>query len=364
MSPRTERPVLFAPLLTDRVPVAPGETPAQAGRVDFERVLGRARSAQEHDIDALLLADRHTAAPGTPDEDAVPAPAFEAHTLASALAVRTESIGLVCGVCTDQLAPYHVARKLATVDHLSGGRAGWLVRDVSAAEAAAACANHRAGGPGTAAERQDRAEEFVTVASGLWDSFQDDAFLRDRADGVYFVPERLHALEHRGPHFDVAGPLNIARPPQGHPILVRPAATEQDARQAAARADVVVVPGDVTGIRQAVREAALAAGRAADDVLVLGEFRTGGHAEADAKQLITLWEAGTADGVVLLPPVRQSAARAADMPGAHGTDEAHTALLAVASAVRTQQTATPATRGTTLRTRLGLSRPPSRRFAP
>jgi alkanesulfonate monooxygenase SsuD/methylene tetrahydromethanopterin reductase-like flavin-dependent oxidoreductase (luciferase family) len=364
MSARTEHPVLFAPLLTDRVPVAPGETPARAGRADFERVLARARSAQEHGFDALLLADRHTAAPGTLDEDAVPAPAFEAHTLASALAVRTESIGLVCGVCTDQLAPYHVARKLATVDHLSGGRAGWLVRDVPAAEAASASANHRAGGPGTAAERQARAEEFVTVASGLWDSFQDDAFLRDRADGVYFVPERLRALEHRGPHFDVAGPLNTARPPQGHPILVRPAATEQDARRAAARADVVVVPGDVPGIRLAVREAARAAGRPAGDVLVLVEFRTGGYAEADAKQLIALCEAGTADGAVLLPPVRRSAARAADTAGAHGANEAHAALLAVASAVRAQQAATPTAPGTTLRTRLGLSRPPGRRVAP
>src|SRR5215469_1272164 len=156
---------------------------------------------------------------------------FEPITLLSGIAGLTERIGLVCTATTSYNEPYNLARKFASLDHISGGRAGWNV--VTSANIAEAFnfgreAHYEHG------ERYDRAMEFTDVVFGLWDSWDDDAFLRDRTTGRYFDPAKLHTLNHKGEHFSVRGPLNVARPPQGHPVLFQ-AGSPDTGREVAAR---------------------------------------------------------------------------------------------------------------------------------
>jgi alkanesulfonate monooxygenase len=148
----------------------------------------------------------------------------------------TQRVGLVATASTTYNEPYHVARKFASLDHISGGRAGWnVVTSVTDMEAQNF---NRDKAPGYDV-RYDRAAEFVEVVRGLWESWEDDAFLRDKASGINYLPEKLHVLDHKGPHFQVRGPLNIARTPQGAPIIVQAGASEQGRELAAATADVV-----------------------------------------------------------------------------------------------------------------------------
>ena len=142
---------------------------------------------------------------------------FEPITLLSALAMVTSHIGLTATASTSYNEPYHVARKFASLDHISGGRAGWnLVTSVQDAEAQNFGRDSHFGH----AERYDRAREFAEVVRGLWDSWEDDAFLRDVDSGLYFDRNKLHNLDYKGKHFSVKGPLNVPRPPQGHPVIV------------------------------------------------------------------------------------------------------------------------------------------------
>jgi N-acetyl-S-(2-succino)cysteine monooxygenase len=136
---------------------------------------------------------------------------FDPITLLSAIAPLTERIGLVATATTSYNEPYHVARKFASLDHISGGRAGWNV--VTSANLSEAY-NFGREAHFEHDERYDRAIEFADVVFGLWDSWDDDAFVLDRASGRYFDPAKLHALNHKGKHFSVRGPLNVARPPR------------------------------------------------------------------------------------------------------------------------------------------------------
>ena len=137
--------------------------------------------------------------------------AFDA-TLIAALAPVTEQIGLVATASTTFDEPYHIARRFASLDHISGGRAGWNIVTTSNPDAALnfGMDEHMEHG-----ERYHRAREFYDVVTGLWDSWADDAFIRDVESGVFFDPDKLHVLNHHGPHLNVRGPLNIARPVQG-----------------------------------------------------------------------------------------------------------------------------------------------------
>ncbi|AJK48240.1 LLM class flavin-dependent oxidoreductase [Burkholderia plantarii] len=164
------------------------------------------------------------------------ATSFEPLTLLSALAMATERIGLVATASTTFDAPYHVARRFASLDHLSGGRAGWNLVTTSNPDAALNFGldehmEHDA--------RYRRAREFFDVVTGLWDSWADDAFVRDAASGLYFEPEKLHVLGHRGEHFSVRGPLNIARPVQGWPVVVQAGSSEAGRQLAAETAEAV-----------------------------------------------------------------------------------------------------------------------------
>ncbi len=161
---------------------------------------------------------------------------FEPFTLLSALSQVTEHIGLVATSSTTFDAPYHIARRFASLDHLSGGRAAWNIVTTSNPDAALnfGMVEHMEHG-----DRYRRAREFYDVVTGLWDSFADDAFVCDVESGIYFEPERMHRLDHKGEFLSVRGPLNIARPIQGWPVIVQAGASDAGRQLAAETAEVV-----------------------------------------------------------------------------------------------------------------------------
>src|SRR4051812_41344204 len=164
------------------------------------------------------------------------ATSFEPLTLLSALAMVTQRIGLIATASTTFDEPYHIARRFASLDHISQGRAGWNVVTTSNPDAALNFGreDHMEHG-----ERYRRAREFVDVVTGLWDSFDDDAFLSDQQSGLFFDPARLHTLHHKGEFLSVRGPLNIARPIQGWPVIVQAGSSEAGRQLAAETAEVV-----------------------------------------------------------------------------------------------------------------------------
>ena len=165
---------------------------------------------------------------------------FEPFTLLSALAAATNHIGLIATGSTTFEAPYHVARRFASLDHISSGRAGWNIVTTSNPDAAL---NFGLTAHMPHAERYARAREFYDVVTGLWDSFADDAFVRDVGSGIYFDRDKLNMLNHQGKYFSVRGPLNIARPVQGWPVIVQAGASEAGRQLAAETAEVVFAAG-------------------------------------------------------------------------------------------------------------------------
>jgi FMN-dependent oxidoreductase (nitrilotriacetate monooxygenase family) len=161
---------------------------------------------------------------------------FEPFTLLGYLAAATDHIGLVATASTTFDAPYHIARRFASLDHISNGRAGWNIVTTSNPDAAL---NFGLEEHVEHDERYRRAREFYDVVTGLWDSFADDAFVRDVDEGIYFDPSRLHVLDHKGKYLSVRGPLNIARPVQGWPVIVQAGASEAGRQLAAETAEVV-----------------------------------------------------------------------------------------------------------------------------
>src|SRR4249919_2789455 len=166
---------------------------------------------------------------------------FEPFTLLSALSQVTERIGLVATGSTTFDAPYHIARRFASLDHLSGGRAGWNIVTTSNPDAALnfGLDDHMEHG-----ERYRRAREFYDVVTGLWDSWADDAFVRNVEEGIFFDPAKMHVLNHKGKYLSVRGPLNIARPVQGWPVIVQAGASEAGRQLAAETAEAVFAPSD------------------------------------------------------------------------------------------------------------------------
>jgi len=208
-------------------------------------------------------------------------------TLLPALAMVTQHIGLVTTASTTYNEPYHIARKFASLDLLSHGRAGWnVVTSWSEAEAQ----NFNRAQHVDYATRYERARAFVDVVKGLWDSWDDDAFPYDKASGQFYDESKRHVLNHQGPYFSVRGPLNVAPAPQRHPVLVEAGASEAGRELAAATADVVYCLPDTLEAARAyyvdVKGRMTQYGRAPDDLKILPGLRpTLGHTteEADAK---------------------------------------------------------------------------------
>jgi FMN-dependent oxidoreductase (nitrilotriacetate monooxygenase family) len=165
---------------------------------------------------------------------------FEPFTLLSALAMVTERIGLIATASTTYDAPYHIARRFASLDHISAGRAGWNIVTTSNPDAARnfGMMEHM-----DHAERYARAREFHDVVTGLWDSFAEDAFIRDKESGIFWDPARMHKLDHEGKYLSIAGPLNIARPVQGWPVIVQAGASDSGRQLAAEVAEVIFAAG-------------------------------------------------------------------------------------------------------------------------
>jgi FMN-dependent oxidoreductase (nitrilotriacetate monooxygenase family) len=209
---------------------------ANAG-LDFKHYARIVQTAERAKFDMMFLAD--SAAVWERGDEALARTSvvhFEPITLLSALSAVTERIGLVATVSTTYTEPYHLARAFASLDHLSGGRAGWnLVTSANQAEALNFNRDAHVEHP----LRYERAREFMRVATGLWDSWDDDAFRRDKKSGLFFTPGKVHVLGHKGKHFSVKGPLNVARPPQGYPVLVQAGSSEDGQDLAAETAEVV-----------------------------------------------------------------------------------------------------------------------------
>jgi FMN-dependent oxidoreductase (nitrilotriacetate monooxygenase family) len=161
---------------------------------------------------------------------------FDPLTLLPALAVVTQHIGLVATASTTYNEPYHIARKFASLDHISNGRAGWNVVTTSNPDAARnfGLDEHMAHDV-----RYRKAREFYEVVTGLWDSWADDAFIRDVESGIFLDPDKMHVLDHKGEFLTVRGPLNVARPVQGWPIIVQAGASEAGRQLAAETAEAV-----------------------------------------------------------------------------------------------------------------------------
>jgi alkanesulfonate monooxygenase len=209
---------------------------------NLEHLTRFARTLERGRFDAFFMAD-HLAVLNMPLEAlkrSHTVTSFEPFTLLSALAMVTERLGLVATASTTFDEPYHIARRFASLDHISKGRAGWNIVTTSNPDAALnfGLEDHMEHG-----ERYARAREFYDVVTGLWDSWADDAFIRDAASGIYFQPERLHVLDHKGKYLSVRGPLNIARPVQGWPVIVQAGASEAGRQLAAETAEVVFAAG-------------------------------------------------------------------------------------------------------------------------
>ena len=212
---------------------------------------------------------------------------FEPLTLLAALAMETTHIGLAATLSTTYSDPYTVARQFASIDHISKGRAGWNI--VTSPLEGSALNYSRPEHPAHDL-RYRMADEYLEVAKGLWDSWEDDAFVRDKASGRFIDAGKMHRLNHRGEFYSVQGPLNISRCPQGRPVLIQAGSSEAGKNFAARHADAVFTGGASLedGVRfcQDVRQRAARFGRGPEEILILpgcGPIVGGTMAEAEAK---------------------------------------------------------------------------------
>jgi FMN-dependent oxidoreductase (nitrilotriacetate monooxygenase family) len=247
-----------------------------------------ARTLERGKFDAFFMAD-HLAVLNMPLEAlkrSHTVTSFDPITLLPALAVSTHHLGLIATASTTFEQPYLIARRFASLDHISGGRAGWNIVTTSNPDAALnfGLEEHLEHG-----ERYRRAREFYDVVTGLWDSWADDAFTRDVESGIYFDPAKLHVLNHKGPYHSVRGPLNIARPIQGWPVIVQAGASEAGRQLAAETAEVVFAAtsrlADGQAFYKDVKRRMKAIGRDPDHLKILpGAFVVVGETIEEARQ--------------------------------------------------------------------------------
>jgi FMN-dependent oxidoreductase (nitrilotriacetate monooxygenase family) len=209
---------------------------------NFNHLARFAQTLERGRFDAFFMAD-HLAVLNMPMsalKRSATNTSFDPMTLLPALAVVTERLGLIATASTTFNDPYHIARKFASLDHISNGRAGWNLVTTSNPDAALnfGLDEHVEHG-----ERYERGREFYEVVTGLWDSWADDAWFRDQESGIFFDPDKLHVLNHKGEHFKVRGPLNHARPVQGWPVIVQAGASEAGKQIAAETAEMVFAAG-------------------------------------------------------------------------------------------------------------------------
>ncbi|MCE7761094.1 NtaA/DmoA family FMN-dependent monooxygenase [Pseudomonas putida] len=242
------------------------ELPADAS-VNIDWYIDIARQAEAALFDLMFIVDSQYITPGSPSHYLN---RLEPLTLLSALAVTTRNIGLVGTLTTSYNEPFNVARRLASLDLISKGRAGWNV--VTSGDAGTA-GNYGRDEHYDYDTRYARAQEHVAVVQGLWHSYEDGAFPRNRATGQFLDPGRMHALNHKGEHFSVVGPLNIQRSPQGQPVIFQAGDSQQGRELGAATADVIFTHAASIEQGQAfyrdVKDRAARLGRDPEQLLVL-----------------------------------------------------------------------------------------------
>ena len=261
------------------------------GANDIRHLTKVAQISEAAKFDFVFIADSPAAAVGDPEAlcrlpTKMNRP--EPLTTLAALAVQTSRIGLVATASTSYYEPFNLARIFASLDHLSGGRACWNVVTSDHDETGY---NFNREGLDPHALRYERGKEFVDVAFGLWDSFEPDALELDRESGVYYDKDKLHTLNHKGKHFQVRGPLNIAASPQGRPVIAQAGGSEAGIELAAETAEVVFSLASNFQRSQAfyatLKERMAKFGRAPDELKVMpGVVLNVGRTEAEAREKV------------------------------------------------------------------------------
>ena len=280
----------------------PGGTPD--ANFNLKALISYAQTLERGKFDAFFMAD-HLAVLNMP-MDALKRSAtvtsFDPLTLLPVLSQHTKHLGLIATASTTFEPAYTIARRFASLDHISEGRAGWNLVTTSNPDAAL---NFNMDEQMEHGERYARAREFYDVVTGLWDSWADDAFVRDVDSGIYFDPDKLHVLNHKGKYLKVRGPLNIARPIQGWPVMVQAGASDAGRQLAAETAEVVFAAGGPIEAGRAfyadVKGRAARIGRNPDHIKILpGAFTIVGESfdEAQEKRLrldsLVNWDSGIA----------------------------------------------------------------------
>lgn len=264
----------------------PGGTPD--ANFNLKALVQYAQTLERGKFDAFFMAD-HLAVLNMPMEAlkrSATVTSFDPLTLLPALAMATKHLGLIATASSTFEPAYTIARRFASLDHISEGRAGWNLVTTSNPDAAL---NFGMGDQMPHAERYARAREFFDVVTGLWDSWADDAFVRDVENGIYFDPAKLHVLDHKGKYLKVRGPLNIARPVQGWPVIVQAGASDAGRQLAAETAEMVFAAGGpIEGARAFyadVKGRAKKIGRNPDHIKILpGAFVVVGSSLDEAKE--------------------------------------------------------------------------------
>ncbi|WP_433303160.1 LLM class flavin-dependent oxidoreductase [Actinoplanes sp. CA-030573] len=243
-----------------------------------------ARVAEDAKFDSVFLADSPVL---WSDPGRRPSGKLEPTLLLAALAAGTSRIGLIATASTSYNEPYNLARRFASLDHLSGGRAGWNIVTTAGADAAR---NFGLDDQPLHRTRYERADEFLEVATKLWDSWADDAVVADKESGIHARGDRVRTIDHRGAFFRVDGPLNLPRSPQAHPLLVQAGSSEDGKEFAAKWAEAVFTAQPTLAESQAfyadLKRRAAAAGRDPDHVVILpGIVPVIGDTEAEAREL-------------------------------------------------------------------------------
>ena len=263
------------------------------GGQNIRRWVDAARTLERGKLDMLFIAD----GPGVSGLDNLQTLSHVSRidrmdpvTVLCALAMATERLGLVATISTSYTEPYNVARQVASLDHISGGRAGWNIVTSGNKDDAQ---NFNLETHTPHGDRYARAEEFVDVVRGLWDSYDDDAFPRDVAAGKYMNPDKVKLINHKGKHFRVRGPATTPRSPQGHPVLVQAGSSEAGMNLSARVADIVFTSqSQVKNAREFyddVKSRCDNFGRSPDDMKVMpGVLIFSGDSEAEAREKFEL----------------------------------------------------------------------------
>ena len=226
-----------------------------------------AQRAEAALFDSIFLADQ-LALGG--DVAQAPRTWLEPITVLAAVAVATHRVGLIATASTTYTEPFNLARQFASIDHISNGRAAW---NIVTSWLATAAENYGGAGQVSHADRYARGEEFMEVVKELWDSWAAEAVIDDRAAGVYARGDRIRSIKHRGDFYEVAGPLNMPRCPQGQPVLVQAGSSETGRRFAARHADAVFTAHMARATAQEfyadLKRLAAAEGREPEHVLIL-----------------------------------------------------------------------------------------------